>query len=95
MAGVRLRHRLADRGLPDLHHHDRLLELGRVIGREHERAAVLEALEVAGDDADFGLIGEVAGEVGELEVDFVARGRPVREPDPDLLALEHGAALVS
>ena len=95
MTGVRLRHRLAGRGLADLHHHDRLAQLGRVVGGEHQRAAVLEALDVARDHADLGLVGEVAGEVGELEVDLVAGRRPVREPDPDLLALEHGPALVA
>ena len=67
----------------------------RVVGREHQRAAVLEALDVAGDHADLGLVGEVAREVGELEVDLVAGRRPVREPDADLLALEHGPALVA
>ncbi len=95
VAGVRLRHRRARLGLADLHHHHRLAQPGGVVGREHQRAAVLEALDVAGDHADLGLVGEVAGEVGELEVDLVAGRRPVREPDADLLALEHGPALVS
>ncbi len=94
VTGVRLRHRAAGFGLADLHHHHRLAQLRGVIGREHQRAAVFEAFDVTRDHADFGLIGEVPGEVGELEVDLVAGRRPVREPDPDLLALEHGPALV-
>ena len=49
----------------------------------------------AGDHTDVRLVGEVAGEVGELEVDLVPRRRPVRQPDADLLALEHGPALVA
>ena len=72
-----------------------LLQLRGVVGREHQRAAVLEALDVTGDHADLGLVGEVAGEVGELEVDLVARRRPVREADAELLALEHRPALVA
>ena len=68
---------------------------GRVVGGEHQRAAVLEALDVGGDHADLGLVGEVAGEVGELEVDLVAGRRPVRERDAELLGLEHRAALVA
>ena len=82
-------------GAADLHHHDRLAQLGRVVGGEHQRAPVLEALDVAGDHADLGLVGEVAAEVGELEVDLVAGRRPVREPDAELLALEHRPALVA
>ena len=78
VAGVRLRHRAAGLGLADLHHHDRLAQLRGVVGGEHQRAAVLEALDVARDHADLGLVGEVAGEVGELEVDLVAGRRPVR-----------------
>ncbi len=92
---MRRGHRLAGGGTADLHHHHRLAQPGRVVGGEHERAAVLEALDVARDHADLGLIREVAREVGELEVDLVAGRRPVREPDADLLALEHGPALVS
>ena len=66
-----------------------------MVGREHQRATVLEALDVAGDHPDLGLLGEVPGEVGEFQVDFVARRGPMREPDAHLLALEHGAALVA
>ena len=95
VAGVALGHRAALVGAADLHHHDRLLEPRRVVGGEHERAAVLEALDVAGDHPHLGLVGEVAGEVGELEVDLVAGGCPVGEPHPELLALEHRPALVA
>ena len=37
---------------------------------------------------------EVLGEVGELEVGLVARRRPVRQRDAELLGLEHGPTLV-
>ncbi len=66
-----------------------------MISGEHQRAAVLEAFDVARNHPDLGLVGEVTGEVRELEVDLVAGGRPVGEPDPDLLALKHGPALMS
>jgi hypothetical protein len=54
----------------------------------------LNPLDVRRDHADLGLIGEVGGEVGELEIDLVAGRRPVADPDAELLALEHGTALV-
>ena len=92
---MRLRHRTPGRGLADLDHHDRLAQPRRVVGGEHERAAVLETLDVAGDHTHLGLVREVAGEVGELEIDLVARRRPVRKANPDFLALEHRPALVS
>ncbi len=95
VARVALGHRAAGLGAADLHHHDRLLQLRGVIRGEHQRAAVLEAFDVAGDDADLVLVGEVAGEVGELEVDLVAGRRPVRETDAELLALEDRATLVA
>ena len=66
-----------------------------MVGGEHERAPVLEPFDVGGDHADLGLVGEVAREVGELEVDLVAGGRPVREADAELLALEDRPALVA
>ena len=59
-----------------------------------QRAAVLEPLDVGGDDADLVLVGEPGGEVGELEVDLVAGRRPVRQGDADLLGLEDRPALV-
>ena len=95
VAGVALGHRRAGVGAADLHHDDGLVQRRRVLGREHERATVLEALDVAGDDPDLGLVGEVGGEVRELEVHLVPGRGPVREPDADLLALEHGPALVA
>ncbi len=73
----------------------RFLENRSVVGGEHEGAAVLEALDVAGDDADLGLIGEVGREVGELQVDLVARRCPMSQADADLLALEHRSPLMA
>ncbi len=92
---VRLRHRPTGRGLTDLHHDDGLAQLRRVVSRQHQGATVLETLDVARDDADLGLVGKMPGEVGELEVDLVAGGRPMREANADLLALEHRPALVT
>src|SRR5438045_3107675 len=62
LTGVRLAHRLARGCAADLHHHNGLAELGGVVGGEHQRAAVLETFDIARDDADLGLVGEVAGE---------------------------------
>ena len=78
LAGVGAGHRRARVGAPDLHAHDRHAGRGRVVGGEVQRAAVLETLDVGRDHAGVGLVGEPAGEVGELEVDLVARRRPVR-----------------
>ena len=95
MPGVRLRHRGAGVGAPDLHRDDRCAGAGGVIGGQHHRAAVLEPFDVGRDDADLGLIREVAREVGELEIDLVPGRRPVRDRDADLLSLEEGSALMT
>ena len=68
---------------------------GGVVGGERERAPVLEPLDVGGDHAGVGQVGEVPGEVGELEVDLVAGRRPVVEADAELLGLEDRAPLVA
>ena len=47
VARVGLGHRPALVGAADLHHDERLAQLGRVVGGQHERAPVLEALDVA------------------------------------------------
>ena len=94
VAGMRLGHGRALVGSSHLHDDHRRALRGGVVGRQHEGAAVLEALDVRGDHADLGLVGEVRGEVGELEVDLVAGRRPVRHRDAELLALEDRAALV-
>jgi hypothetical protein len=94
VAGVGLGHRAPLVGAADLDHHDGNPGLGGLVGGQHQRASVLEAFDVGGDDADVGLGGEVGAEVGELEIGLVAGGRPVREPDADVLALEDRPALV-
>ena len=94
MTGVRLGHRATLARAADLDAHDRHAALRGVVGREHQRAAVLEALDVRGDHADVGLVDEVAGEVGELEVDLVAGRRPVAQGDAEVLCLEDRTALV-
>jgi hypothetical protein len=94
VAGVRLGHRTALARAPDLHAHDGLSGLGRMVGGQHQGATILEAFDVGRDDADLRLVEEVLGEVGELEVGLVARGCPVRQGDALFLRLEHGAALV-
>ena len=95
MAGVRLRHGRARLGASHLHDDERLAPAYCVVGREHEGPAVLEALDVGGDDADLALVGEIAGEVRELKVDLVPGRRPVRHGDAELLALEDRPALVA
>ncbi len=75
-------------------HDDRFADSGGVIGGEHQRASVLEALDVRRDHPDVGLIEEVTSEVGELEVGFVAGGRPVRQGDALILRLEDRTTLV-
>ena len=90
-----LGHGAARIGPADLHHDERLAEPRRPVGGQHERPPVLEALDVGGDHPDVGLLGEVAGEVGELEVDLIAGRRPVRHRDPELLALEHRPTLMA
>ena len=95
VAGVGLGHRAPFVGAPNLDGDDGHLLLGGPVGGQHQGPPVLEALDVAGDGAHFGLIGEPGAEVGELEVGLVARGGPVREADADLLALEDGPSLVA
>ena len=91
---MRLRHRRALGGLAHLDDDDGLAGARRVVGGELEGAAVLEPLDVAGDHAHLVLVGEVAGEVGELEVDLVAGRRPVRQLHPEVLRLEDRPSLV-
>ena len=68
---------------------------GGPVGGEQEGAAVLEALDVAGDGADLGPLGEVGDEVGGLQIGLVAGGGPVGEADAEFLEGEDGAALVA
>ena len=58
----------------DLEHGDRDTGPGAVVGGQHQGAAVLEALDVGGDGADLGLVGEPPGEIRELEVGLVPVG---------------------
>ncbi len=94
VTGVRLRHRRPLVGLAHLHHHERHALPRGVVGGQHQRAAVLEPLDVGRDHAHLGVVGEPAGEVGELEVDLVAGRGPGRDPQPELLGLEHRPPLV-
>ena len=94
VAGVGLGHGSAFVGSPHLYGHDGHLAPGRRVGSQLEGAAVLEPLDVAGHRAGGREAREVVDEVGGLQVRLVARRRPVRQLDPDLLALEHRAALV-
>ena len=64
------------------------------VGGELQRPPALESLHVAGDGPGVGQAGEVGDEVGHLEVGLVARRGPVREADPDLLALVDRSSLV-
>lgn len=68
---------------------------GGPVGGEQKGAAVLEPLDVAGDGADLGPLGEVGDEVGGLQIGLVAGGRPVGQADAELLEGEDGAALVA
>ena len=95
VAGVRVGHRRPLVGLAHLDDDDRHPLPGGVVGGQHERAPVLEALDVGGDDPDVGLVGEPAGEVGELQVDLVARRRPRAQVQAQLLGLVDRPALVS
>ena len=92
--GVGLGHGGALVGPPYLHGHDGHLAPGRRVGSQLKGAAVLEPLDVAGHRAGGREAREVLNEVGRLEVRLVPGRRPMRQLDPDLLALEHGAALV-
>ena len=93
----RMRHgrRLTERAAAHLHGHDRHPPVQGVVGRGQHGGPVLEALDVGGDGADLVLVGEVPGEVGELEVHLVPRRGPVGHGDGDLLALPDVTALVS
>ena len=92
--GVGLGHGPALVRPPHLHGHDGHTPPGGVVGGQHQRPPVLEALDVPGHHADLGLVGEVGREVGELQVHLVACGRPVRHGDAQVLALEDGSSLV-
>src|SRR2546423_960392 len=94
MASRIFRPRSSPDGAPRLHRHDRHASLRGMIGGQHERPTVLEPFDVRGDDAYLGLIGEVPGEVGELEVGLVAHRRPVRHRYTEVLGLENRPALV-
>ena len=82
VTGVGPRHRTPRRRSADLHHHERDATGEAVVERELECPPVGEALDVGGDRAHLGLVGEPGGEVGELEVGLVAGRRPVRHARP-------------
>jgi hypothetical protein len=94
VAGVALGHRPPGLGPPDLHAHDRDTQRRAAVGRQLQRAPVLEPLDVRRHHADLGLRREPGGEVGELEVDLVAGRGPVGQPDAEVLGLEDRPALV-
>src|SRR5205807_8095932 len=56
---------------------------------------VLEAFDVAGDDAGWRMVDEVAEEVGALEVDLVSGRYPVAEADAEILPLDDRPSLMS
>ena len=95
MPGVGHGHGPALVGTAHLHDDEGHAPAGRVVRRQHEGTAVLEALDVGGDDTDLVLVGEVAHEVGDLEVDLVPGGCPVGERDAELLALEDRTTLMA
>ncbi len=95
LPGVGGGHPGAGLGAADLDGDDGDAVAGGPVGGQQEGPAVLEALDVAGDGADLGLLGEVGDEVGGLEVGLVARGSPVGEPDAQLLEGVDGPALVA
>ncbi len=93
--GVGLCHRAAFVGATDLDRDDRHAPLRGLVGGEHERTPVAEALDVGGDGADALDVDVVADEVGPLEVGLVADRRPRLDADAEYLALGDRAALVA
>ena len=94
MAGVRLDPRPPDVAAARFDQHDRNAPPRRTVRGQHERPAVLEPLDVAGDRADVGLLGEVRDHVGGLDVAFVAGERPAPQRDAEILGLIDGPPLV-
>ena len=61
---------------------DGLSALGGQLGQLDELAAVFEPLDEPGDDSGVIVVEEIPGEVGEIQVGFVAGGSNVAEPTP-------------
>ena len=66
---------------PDLDQHDRLAALGGELGHRDEFRDVFEAFDETRDDARFRIVDEVAREVGEVEIGFVAGRDDVAQAD--------------
>ena len=74
-------------GAADFDEHDGLAAFRRQPGHFQKLAPVLETFNEAGDDAGGSVVQQVAGEVAEVQVGFVAGGDDVGKAD----ALVHGA----
>ena len=71
----------ARRRAPDLDQHDGFAALRRKCRHRDEFAHVLEAFDKTGDDARVRIVDQVAREIREVEIGFVAGGNDVGEAD--------------
>ena len=78
-ARMRLRRRGGGLGGSDLEHDDRLAGRARTAREIDECRALPDALQIAADHRDAGVVQQVAGEVGELEIALVARAHEMAE----------------